>query len=200
MTMLCDIDRESQPQFRAGSGTVGTDVARLGCADAQQTVTVTGTGGTYKLAVRSVPTDDIAFDALAAAVETALEAVVGSGNVAVSGDAGGPYTVDFTNAEGGQAQAAMGVGASGLVGEGAGVVVTLVKPGHDVGYVVRKYVVVRANGANTDVITIGTGVANAADGFILSAGQISPPIYVDNLNKVYLKGGAAGQNYSWIAC
>jgi len=65
---------------------------------------------------------------------------------------------------------------------------------------VNKYVVVRANGANTGIILIGTTVANVGDGFILSAGQVSPPIYVDQLNKLYLVGGTANQAYSWIAC
>jgi hypothetical protein len=64
----------------------------------------------------------------------------------------------------------------------------------------KKYVVVRANGANANVIMIGHSEASVADGFILSAGQQSPPIYVDNINKVYLKGGAADQGFSWIAC
>ena len=72
----------------------------------------------------------------------------------------------------------------------------IVAPGHDVGGEVKKYVVVRANGANTGIILIGTTVSNVGDGFILSAGQISPPIFVDQLNKVYLKGGAADQGYS----
>jgi hypothetical protein len=83
---------------------------------------------------------------------------------------------------------------------GAAVSVAIAAPGQDVGGEVNKYVVVRANGANTGIILIGTTVANVGDGFILSAGQISPPIYVDQLNKVYLVGGAAGQGYSWIAC
>jgi hypothetical protein len=69
-----------------------------------------------------------------------------------------------------------------------------------VGGEVNKYVVVRANGANSGIISIGTTAANASDGFILAAGQVSPPIYVDQLNKVYIVGGAANQNYSWIAC
>ncbi|MCL4195412.1 MAG: hypothetical protein KJZ87_26980 [Thermoguttaceae bacterium] len=69
-----------------------------------------------------------------------------------------------------------------------------------VGWPVKKYVMLRANGANTGVITIGHSAGAAADGFILSAGQQSPPIYVDNLNKVYIVGGAADQGYSWIAC
>jgi hypothetical protein len=300
--MLVNVDRESQPSFRVGSGTVGTDAVRLGCGDAQQTVTVTADGGTFTLAVGGVATTALAQDASAADVQTALAAIVGSGNVAVGGDAGGPWTVDFKNAQGGQPQATMVADASkltqtasvgvkttragaehvneqqvvtvdaasghftltfgaattdplafdataaavqsaleGLAGIGTGnvvvsgdaggpwtvefqgdlaaqnvdeltaasvdlltgtpiVAVAVVAAGQDVGGEIKKYVVVRANGANTNVITVGTTAAHVGDGFILSAGQISPPIYVDQLNKVYLKGGAADQGYSYIAC
>jgi hypothetical protein len=297
---VVEIARESQPRFRVGSGTVGTDpVVRLGCGDAQQTVTVAASAGTFTLAVGGVATAAIALSATAADVQAALEAVVGSGNVAVSGSAGGPWTVSFKNAQGGQSQPAMVADASKLTaantqqtvtvtasgghftlslgGEttvsiaynaaatdvqaalealvavgtgnvavtgnaggpwtvefkgalagqpvavvaatdvdlagtghavavavaqagGAAVSVAIVAPGHDVGGEVKKYVVVRANGANTGIILIGTTVSNVGDGFILSAGQVTPPIYVDQLNKVYLKGGAADQGYSWIAC
>jgi 5-hydroxyisourate hydrolase-like protein (transthyretin family) len=300
--MLVEIDRESQGEFRAGSGTVGTDVVRLGCGDAQQTVTVTADGGTFALLVDGAATADLAEDATAAQVKAALEAVVGANNVGVSGNAGGPWTVTFLNARGGQPQSAMTADTSkltktatvvvettvpgaegtneqqvvtvdaasghftltfgaattnsisfdataaavqtaleGLAGIGAGnvavsgavggrwtvefqgdlsaqnvdelvaasvdlatgtpiVAVAVVAPGHDVGWEVKKYVVVRANGANNNIIMVGASEATADDGFILSAGQISPPIYADNLNRVYLKGGAANQGYSYIAC
>jgi metal-sulfur cluster biosynthetic enzyme len=300
--MLVDIDRESQPQFRAGSGTVGTTIVRLGCADAEQTVTVMADDGTFTLAVDGAATAALAEDATAAQVKAALEAIVGDGNVDVSGDAGGPWTVKFINASGGQPQAAMVGDAStltqtasvgvqttvpgaegtneqqgvtveaasghftltfgaatteslafdataaavqtaleGLAGIGAGnvavsgdaggpwtvefqgdlaaqnvdelvaasvdlatgtprVEVEVTAAGHNVGWETKKYVVLRANGANGNVITVGHSVDSVDDGFILSAGQISPPIYTDNLNKVFLKGGAANQGYSWIAC
>jgi hypothetical protein len=297
--LVVEVARESQAGFRTGSGTVGTDVLRLGCGDAQQTVTVAASAGTFTLAVGGGVTAAIALNAAAATVQTALEAVVGSGNVAVSGDAGGPWTVSFKNAQGGQPQPAIVADASkltaanaqqtvtvtatgghftlsfgaettvniaysaaatdvqaalaalvavgadnvavtgdaggpwavefkgSLAGQpvaamlatdvdlagtghavavvvaqagGVAVSVAIVAPGHDVGGEVKKYVVVRANGANTGIILIGTAVSNVGDGFILSAGQVTPPIYVDQLNKVYLKGGAANQGYSWIAC
>ena len=297
--LIVEVARESQPGFRTGSGTVGTDVVRLGCGDAQQTATVAGSAGTFTLALCGGVTGDIAYNAAAADVQTALEAVVGSGNVAVSGSAGGPWTVSFKNAQGGQPQPAMVADASkltaanakqtvtvtatgghfslslgaettvnlaynaaaadvqaaleALVAVGAGnvavtgdaggpwtvefkgalagqpvatmaatdvdlagaghavavavaqaggavVSMAIVAPGQDVGGEVKKYVVVRANGANSGIILIGTTVSNVGDGFILSAGQVSPPIYVDQLNKLYLVGGTANQAYSWIAC
>ena len=198
--MLVDIDREAQSEFRAGSGTVGTEVIRLGCASARQTVTVTATAGHFKLAVAGVETANIAFDAAAADVQTALEAIVGEGNVAVSGDAGGPWTVDFAGALRWQLIQAVTAVDVDLEGEGHAVAVTVNERGHAVGWPVKKYVMVRANGANGNVIMIGHSPAGAVDGFILSAGQQSPTICVDQLNKVYLVGGAADQGYSWIAC
>ena len=199
--MLVDIDRESQGEFRTSSGTVGTDVVRLGAANAQQTVTLTGvTAGHFKLAVDGVETADIAFDAAAAAVQTALEAVVGAGNVAVSGDAGGPWTVDFAGALRWQLIEAVTAVDVDLEGEGHDVAVTVNEHGHAVGWPVKKYVMLRANGANGNVIMVGNRADNAEDGFILSAGQQSPAIFVNDLNKVYIVGGAADQGYSWIAC
>lgn len=91
--------------------------------NAQQLVTIvnetaTPTGGTFTLAFTDPNTGAtdttaaIAANATAAAVQTELEALttIGAGNVAVTGPAGGPYTVDF------------GVGAY------AGVVVPLLVP------------------------------------------------------------------------
>ena len=198
--MLVDVDRESQSEFRTGSGTVGTNVIRLGCTSARQTVTVTATAGHFKLAVDGVGTASIAFDAASADVQTALEAVVGEDNVVVSGDAGGPWTVDFTGELRWQLIEAMTAIDVDLEGEGHGVVVATNEQGHSVGWPIKKHVMLRANGANGNVIMVGHSAGDAGDGFILSAGQQSPPIYVDNLNKVYLVGGAADQGFSWIAC
>lgn len=199
--MLVEIDRESQPQFRTGSGVVGLSVVRLGAASARQTVTLTdATAGTFKLGVGQSQTAAIAFDAAAAAVQAALVAIVGEGNVAVSGNAGGPWTVDFTGALRWQLIAAMTAVDVDLEGEGRAIAVTVNERGHAVGWEVRKYVMLRANGANTSVIMIGNTADNADSGFILSAGQQSPPIHVDDLAKIYIVGGAADQGFSWIAC
>jgi hypothetical protein len=198
--MLVDVVQESRPEFRTGSGVVGTDVARLGSASARQTVTLADvTAGSFKLGVGGVETAAIAFDSAAAAVQTALAAVVGAGNVAVSGDPGA-WVVDFTGALRWQLIAAMTVVDVDLEGEGHAIAATVNERGHAVGWEVTKYVMLRANGANTSVIMIGHSAAEAGDGFILSASQQSPPIYVDNLNKLYVVGRAADQGYSWIAC
>jgi len=67
------------------------------------TVTITGTptGGTFTISVTAggstQTTSGIAYNASAATVQTALAALsnVGSGNVAVTGSAGGPYSITF---------------------------------------------------------------------------------------------------------
>ncbi len=64
---------------------------------------------------------------------------------------------------------------------------------------VLKHVVVRANGGNANVIMVGHSADAVGTGFILSAGQMTPPIYVDDLSKIWVVGGAASQGFSWIA-
>ncbi|NKR60250.1 hypothetical protein GS474_16090 [Rhodococcus hoagii] len=65
------------------------------------TVTIGGgpTGGTFTLSVGGQTTAGIAYNATAAAVKSALEALstVGTGNANVTGTAGGPYTVSLAN-------------------------------------------------------------------------------------------------------
>jgi hypothetical protein len=85
-----------------------------------QTATITGTptGGTYKLSFLGVASANIAFDAAAAAVQTALEGIstIGAGNVTVSGSAGGPYTITFKNELGGQDVALLVLNTNALTG------------------------------------------------------------------------------------
>ena len=64
---------------------------------------------------------------------------------------------------------------------------------------IRKHVVIRANAGNGSTIIIAHSEAALANGFTLSAGQMTPPIYVDDLSKIWIKGGASSQGYSWIA-
>jgi len=70
-----------------------------GGANEVQTLTPTGTpnGGTFKLTFDGQQTTAIAWNATAAAVQAALEALsnIAPGDVTVSGSAGGPYTVTF---------------------------------------------------------------------------------------------------------
>lgn len=70
-----------------------------GATSEVQTVTVTGspTGGTFTLTWSGQTTSAIAYNATAATVRTALEALsnINVGDVTVTGNAGGPYTVTF---------------------------------------------------------------------------------------------------------
>lgn len=66
------------------------------------TVDGTPTGGTFVLGYPSLNggfdvTDAIAYNAAASAVEDALEEVLGTGNVTVTGSAGGPWTVTYAS-------------------------------------------------------------------------------------------------------
>jgi hypothetical protein len=97
-----------------------TDGATLATApNAVQTVQVTGTptGGTFKLSYRGQETAAIAYNALAAAMVSALEAVpgIGSGNVAVS-LASSTYTITFQGALAGTVQPMLRLANNGLTG------------------------------------------------------------------------------------
>jgi hypothetical protein len=124
-------------QFLIGGDVIGTGGS--GTAEVQ-TVTVTGTptGGTFTLSFNGQTTSDIAFDAAATAVESALEALpnVGVGNVTVTGAAGGPYTVTFVASLGDVPQMT-GNGDDLTGGTSPNVSVTTATPGNnltDIGY------------------------------------------------------------------
>ena len=64
------------------------------------TITTVPTGGTFTLTYAGQTTSNIAYNASAATVDAALEALsnIGAGDVAVTGSAGGPWTVTFGTA------------------------------------------------------------------------------------------------------
>jgi len=112
-----------------------TDDASPGVNE-EQLVTVGGgaTGGTFTLSlfVSGSGTDTtapIAWDASAAAVQSALEALsnADAGDVSVTGAAGGPWTVEFTGALGGTGMSTLGQDASGLTPSGTVTVTTPVQ-------------------------------------------------------------------------
>jgi len=82
------------------SATAGRVADATTGANEKQTLTITGTptGGTYKLSLDGVETTALAYNANAATIQAALEALsnVGAGNAAVTGS--GPFTVTFTGA------------------------------------------------------------------------------------------------------
>jgi hypothetical protein len=78
---------------------VADDGYTQGGTTAVQTVTLSGTpsSGTFTLTFNNATTTPINYAAAASAVQSALEALstIGTGNVTVTGSAGGPYTVTF---------------------------------------------------------------------------------------------------------
>jgi len=106
-----------------------------------QTATVTGgaTGGTFTLTYGGQTTVPLAFNATAVAVQTALQALssIGSGNVTVSGGAGGPYTVVFGPVFVGDVTAITASGASLTGGTSPGVSIANVSDGKYVGYTIE---------------------------------------------------------------
>lgn len=106
-------------QFASGPN-VGLWGPYAGATDEQQTVTITGApgGGTFTLTFDGATTAAIAYNAAASAVQSALEALpnITAGQVAVSGSAGGPYTVTFTGGLGGTNVAAMTASGASLTG------------------------------------------------------------------------------------
>ena len=101
-----------------------------------QTLTVSGTvsGGTYIINFRGQQTASLAYNATAAAIQAALEALgaIGSGNVAVTGGAlpGTPATITFQGALAGLDVPAVTI-TSSLTGGGSYLVAT---PTPGVGY------------------------------------------------------------------
>lgn len=62
-----------------------------------------------------------------------------------------------------------------------------------------KYVKVRADAGNGNDIYVGTSEnVSASNGFILDAGE-EVEIPIDFTDKVWVLGGAADQDYSWLA-
>jgi len=88
--------------------------------DEVQTLTVTGspTGGTFVLRFGGQNTSAIAYNASAATVQTALQALssIGSGNALVTGSAGGPWTVEFASSLGFASQALITLQTNSLTG------------------------------------------------------------------------------------
>lgn len=81
---------------------------------------------------------------------------------------------------------------------GHGTVDTTPQPLHEVGCTVRKHIVVRASSGNgADLLMVGP-VSHSAAGFVLAAGEQTPPIYVENTDMVEVVGSAS-VDYSWVA-
>jgi hypothetical protein len=134
---------------------IGGDVISTGPATSEvQTITITGTptGGTYTLTFDGETTGNIAYNANAAAIEAALEALpnIDPDEVTVAGS--GPYTATFVLALGNVPQmTADGTNLTG--GTTPDVTVTTTTPGNnltDIGY--------RAPEVGTEAVPYGVGL------------------------------------------
>jgi len=109
-------------------------------ADEVQRVALSGapTGGTFTLSFGGQTTSAIAYNASAATVQSALQALssIGSGNVLVMGGSGGPWVVRFAGTLAGTDQAQLTANGSGLTGgTSPSVTVTTSSVGGDAGRV-----------------------------------------------------------------
>src|SRR4051794_1675780 len=157
------------PGVMVESGVLLASAAALGGANEQQTITITGapTGGTFTLTLNGATTAPIAFNAAAAAVTTALEALpnVGPGNVLASGGAlpGTPVVVTFQNQLGRQNVAALTAAASFTGGTTPAIAITTTTPGSalDSGlYVAHRGLILKkasSGGGSNNVLTLWAG-------------------------------------------
>lgn len=129
-----------------------TDYVLFGRVDEIQSVKVDATAGQFKLTFEGQQTGNIAYNATAAAVKEALEALsnVAAGDVAVTGGPGSsgggtPYVVTFRQVWGGMNVGAM-TGANGttpLSGGGAAVTISTTTQGSQAGAGEQRYVMYR---------------------------------------------------------
>jgi hypothetical protein len=120
----------------------GTNVVADGQTNETQRATITGgpTGGDFTLTYAGQTTAAIPYNASAGAVQAALNDLsnIRVGDVLVTGAAGGPYDVHFTNTLAGQDVAQMTASAAGLTGGTTpGVTVSTVQSGSNTPSFVR---------------------------------------------------------------
>lgn len=153
------------------SGVLLASTAVLGGANEQQTVTVTGapTGGTFTLTFNGATTAAIAFNAAAAAVTTALEALpnIGPGNVVSTGGAlpGTPVVITFQNQLGRQNVPVMTAAHAFTGGTSPAIAVTTTTAGSSLDsglYIIHRGVILKkasSGGGTNNVLTPwgGTG-------------------------------------------
>jgi hypothetical protein len=105
--------------------------APLDAVNEVQSVTVVATGGSFTLAFKGESSGEIPFNATAAEVKAALDgiAALGAGQVAVSGEPGGPWSVEFIGTRAGEDVPQLSADASKLTGPEPSAVVTTTTPG-----------------------------------------------------------------------
>lgn len=154
-----------------------------------QTATITGspTGGTFTLSFDGATTGALAYNASAATVQAALEALstIGTGNVTVSGSAGGPYTITFVNAWGGQNVSAITKDVTGLTGGTSPNITMATSTGGAAAVTLEEIKVIPADGQHVITMPLKAGIT-AARTLIGQAADI----YVDSLGQNYIDTGA----------
>lgn len=162
----------------AGTATVAVVTAGSGYADEQQTITRSGTvsGGTYTLSFGGYTTSAIAYDATAATVQAALEALasIGKGGVTVTGAPDTTLRVTFGGSLAGTNVAAMTVDYTSITGGGSIVIATPVPGGA---------------GAGTHRAFDATGT----DGRQVAKAILAYDVTTDSSGNHYIAGSAAGE-------
>lgn len=101
------------------AATVNVAETAIGSASVNETQTITlngATGGSFELASNGNATSPINYNDAPASMQTILQALLGTGNVTISGSAGGPYTATFAGSLAGSPQPLLTPVAGGLVG------------------------------------------------------------------------------------
>ncbi len=160
-----------------------------------ESATVTGapTGGTFTLTFSGQTTGAIAFNATAAAVQTALAALsnIGAGNVAVTGASGGPYTVTFVGAMFASSEATMTATSSLTGGTTPGVTIAVVTAGGAAGASNGLQTLVGFLFTSTNVIQRNGSTPAVVEGAILDRCKVNTaklPIPVDAAGKAAVAG------------
>lgn len=129
------------PHTKNGTGTdttlpkaqsvAGGFITDAGTDEVQKVTLTKATGGTFPLTLGGKTTADISWEAKASAVQTALEklSTIGAGNVLVTGEPKGPYSVTFRGALADKNVAQMTTSAAKLTGEGAEIAVSTTAAG-----------------------------------------------------------------------
>ncbi|HEY5315020.1 MAG TPA: hypothetical protein VIK18_20985, partial [Pirellulales bacterium] len=166
-------------------------IATANLTSESQTITISGspTGGTFTLTYNGQTTGSIAYNAPANSgtgnVQAALAALtnIGSGNISVSGNAGGPYTVEFQGTLAGTNTSQMTAAAS-LTGGSAPMVGVVTAQAGGIGQAISGPA---ATTGNTNALTLVVGQTQSAT--INAGATILALDGVNNSNGVYTAGG-----------